>query len=691
MGAHTDGGLQRWTRSDPCRICGGHEGDKRGKGERCYGFLSSDREYAHCTREDLAVALSPHRGGDTYAHRLVGDCRCGKTHGGEPASSNPPPTRHNAKKREQAASPAPTPARFASSDEVVEHYKRVGVYERGEHYDYETHSLYCDERGEEVLLVVRFERDEGEGRDKTFRQAAPRNGGWALSSKGARLVPYKLGELLDGIKAGYPVYVVEGEKDVEAVRKAGGVSTCNPMGAGKDVSIYADHFRGASRVVVVADADEPGRKHAENWRQALKGVAERVEVVESVAGNDASDALDTHGLTLAEAFRFPPPPIDTSRFVHVGADRYAKLRRAPEPEWLVDSLLRIGKTTVLGGNSMAGKTWAALQIGSSVAAGEAVWPGAPERAAPGLVVYIGSDPHMSVEDVARRLYHFDTGAHRKGQGFAPGSWVEHFVTVGHSEQDGPFPVDRYRLDEGGCERLADEVLRPIERERGPIKLIVLDTLSTALPEGCDENSNPAMNAVITRFSMLALEFKAAGLALHHPTKASTASGDRFNSWDWSSYFRGASAIPAAAGVVAGLWAPAAYPSHRVLTAWSNSGAKKRTWFEVAGPDRGAAGLIDYWLAVDPQDGGAAGRHDEAETLEALAEAFAEAGPEGLSWRGFVQGTQHGFSGAARERAEKLLEWTTGRGWTQRDEAAPRKVRLTHDGARAVAPYREAAE
>ena len=40
------------------------------------------------------------------------------------------------------------------------------------------------------------------------------------------------------------------------------MATCNPGGAGKWKGEYTKSFYGARRVLVVADKDVPGRKHA---------------------------------------------------------------------------------------------------------------------------------------------------------------------------------------------------------------------------------------------------------------------------------------------------------------------------------------------------------------------------------------------------------------------------------------------
>lgn len=140
---------------------------------------------------------------------------------------------------------------------------------------------YTDEAGVELFQAVRFE-------PKDFRQRHRGRGcAWTWSLNGARRVLYRLPELQAGVKAGTTVYVVEGEKDVEAIRSLGLVATCNPMGAGKWRGEYAEVLRGA-HVVVIADKDEPGRKHAATVEASLRDKASSVHVVEVAEGKDAA-------------------------------------------------------------------------------------------------------------------------------------------------------------------------------------------------------------------------------------------------------------------------------------------------------------------------------------------------------------------------------------------------------------------
>ena len=77
---------QRFRRNSPCPVCGGH--DQSPKGSRCWGYVSRDGLYVHCTRADSAADL-PLGPDGAYAHFLPGPCKCGGDH--DPGVCPPPP------------------------------------------------------------------------------------------------------------------------------------------------------------------------------------------------------------------------------------------------------------------------------------------------------------------------------------------------------------------------------------------------------------------------------------------------------------------------------------------------------------------------------------------------------------------------------------------------------------------------
>jgi KaiC/GvpD/RAD55 family RecA-like ATPase len=145
---------------------------------------------------------------------------------------------------------------------------------------------YRDERRELLFQVVRFE-------GKKFPQRRPDGkGGWIYDLNSVRRVLYRLPELLAADPT-EPVFLPEGEKDVQNLTALGLIATCNPSGAGKWRDEYSQALRGR-HVVVLPDYDEPGRKHAQQVAQSLSGVAASVRVVELPglpAKGDVSDWL----------------------------------------------------------------------------------------------------------------------------------------------------------------------------------------------------------------------------------------------------------------------------------------------------------------------------------------------------------------------------------------------------------------
>src|SRR5439155_11444245 len=85
---------QRFSRTNPCPVCSGHDAMARRRGQRCYGFVSSDGSFAHCTREDYAGGAPLDPDSQTYAHRLNGPCPCGREHGGMPSPRSSSVRRH---------------------------------------------------------------------------------------------------------------------------------------------------------------------------------------------------------------------------------------------------------------------------------------------------------------------------------------------------------------------------------------------------------------------------------------------------------------------------------------------------------------------------------------------------------------------------------------------------------------------
>lgn len=200
---------QRFNRRHRCPICGGCESDPRGSDKRCFGYISKDGKYARCARVPSSLPQGPD---GLWPHPLSSDTS------------------------------------FTTYD-------------------------YRDEVGRLLFQVVRKP-------GKKFLQRKLKSAGmdpddpnsWEWTTKGVRMVLFKLPELLAEIAAGAPIiFIMEGEKDVQTAWDLGMVATCNPRGAGKwkGVDKHAREILTGSRVVVVQDNDDVGKQHARQVAASL--------------------------------------------------------------------------------------------------------------------------------------------------------------------------------------------------------------------------------------------------------------------------------------------------------------------------------------------------------------------------------------------------------------------------------------
>ena len=140
---------------------------------------------------------------------------------------------------------------------------------------------YTDDSGELLFQVCRRA-------DKQFPQRRPDGkGGWIWKTGDVRKVLYRLPELVEAIASERTVLIVEGEKDVESLRKFNVPATCNPGGASEPDKAtkwrqeYSDVLRGAD-IVVIPDNDPSGYAHADAIVRMSTGIAKRIRRLDLV-------------------------------------------------------------------------------------------------------------------------------------------------------------------------------------------------------------------------------------------------------------------------------------------------------------------------------------------------------------------------------------------------------------------------
>ena len=153
---------------------------------------------------------------------------------------------------------------------------------------------YENKDGKHAFDIVRFE-------PKTFRPQRP-DGNWSL--EGVERVPYRLPELMQGVKDSKPIFLLEGEKDVDSAMDMGLLATTFVGGAGKWRDEYLEYFHGAD-VVLIPDNDEPGLYGMTEIATKLHGKAARIRMLELPGlgtrqekhGKDFSDWVELEGNT----------------------------------------------------------------------------------------------------------------------------------------------------------------------------------------------------------------------------------------------------------------------------------------------------------------------------------------------------------------------------------------------------------
>lgn len=145
---------------------------------------------------------------------------------------------------------------------------------------------YVDEQGWPLYQAVR-------DFPKAFKRRRPDgHGGWIWKLDNTRHVLYRLPRVLAAVEAGKPVYVVEGEKDVHAIERAGAAATTIIGGASGRWLPEFSKLLAKTRTVVVADNDQPGRDQAQRIATAIAEHGGQVETVRPAISTEHADAYD---------------------------------------------------------------------------------------------------------------------------------------------------------------------------------------------------------------------------------------------------------------------------------------------------------------------------------------------------------------------------------------------------------------
>ena len=412
---------------------------------------------------------------------------------------------------------------------------------------------YQDENRTTVFVKQRMKIGES---GKTYRLYKVDPDGRRHPTLGdARIVPYKLPELLDAKTAGRIIYVVEGEKAADALISIGVTATTAHTGAGSWPEAITEYFAGAN-VVILPDNDLPGWRYAQKAVEAILPIAKNVKVVDLQLQNEKEDAYEfvhqynkqrddlvalvkaafkvtsIDDVTVPErlnALKLDAPSstknseIYTSDADHVKKQAEIEHEFAGEPatkqakeakpvktvnieawddiqdepvEWLIHGILPRKAFTALYGPPGSFKSFIALDMAEAIATGRP-WMG-NEVEQQGAVLYICGEGFggMGARIKACQIHHSTP----KG---APIYVIRHQLNLRSSAED--------------FNALMMAVVQLVETTGIEFQLLIIDTLARAFGGG-NENDSDAMGSFITSMGKIQEFLTCALMVLHHSGK-----------------------------------------------------------------------------------------------------------------------------------------------------------------------------
>ena len=217
------------------------------------------------------------------------------------------------------------------SEDIIEYFRSKGIWPKGksnnpfENYQLTNIYNYPNKNGEKFHRILKYtNKVDKDAKPKYSQQILNKDGKWIKGLHKKKPVLYKLPQIIKAVKEGKTIFICEGEKDADTVRKMGFHATTNPMGASKWRQNYTETLKGAE-IVICPDNDEAGREHVSTVLRALYRHVKSIKVLKFkglAEGEDVSDWVEKDGTAdefnkLQKETPFEPEPekIDYSDLV----------------------------------------------------------------------------------------------------------------------------------------------------------------------------------------------------------------------------------------------------------------------------------------------------------------------------------------------------------------------------------------
>lgn len=447
--------------------------------------------------------------------------------------------------------------------------------------------------GAEVMQVARFDLREG---GKEFRPVHRSKGRWKVGDPSGPLPLFRGNEL----PATGPVVVVEGEKATEAARSIGLSAVTSAHGSSSAGKSNWAPLAGRD-VIILPDADEPGRKYARDVARILMRLdpPARVKIVELPGLHDGEDIVEFIAANPdtpredVEALASVVPFIDPATLIGGPVLTCMADVEPCEVKWMWPGRIPLGRISLLVGRPGEGKSFATCDWAARVSTGTP-WPdGEPcER---------GSVLLICAEDDGG-----DTIRPRLDAHHADASRIHLLAMVRSVNDEGEsrelvFTLSDVAALEAAMRRIPD------------LRLVVIDPIGSYLGGRLDASRDNEVRSVLAPIAALAAKYGPAVLVVAHDRKSSATHADDL--------VMGSRAFTGIARAVWHLRRDPEDKARRLLLPGKNNLAPEGDGlaFTIVGPGQQAAIL---W-----EDGPVEMSADEALAAEVEGEAETKPGPD----------------------------------------------------------------
>jgi KaiC/GvpD/RAD55 family RecA-like ATPase len=207
------------------------------------------------------------------------------------------------------------------------------------------------------------------------------------------------------------------------------------------------------------------------------------------------------------------PPVDVSSNKSAKPDDsifeildLEEIDNLPPPQFLIDRHIPEKSVGFIYGDPGTGKSFIALDIALHIAYGKEKWHGDPisEAEAEGSVVYLAGEGASGMRTRSK-------------------AWRQQHGYETKSKKFGLLGASVNFMDDDSGKKLIRSVRAYQRRTNGPLRMIVVDTVSRAMP-GADENAQKEMTLFVRACDLLRDEFGCAVIGVHHANKSGEMRG-----------------------------------------------------------------------------------------------------------------------------------------------------------------------